>query len=102
MAVFRTENGKEMIVICGCAGGHGCGNSFRLRAERDEDGSWYIMTYMNNDWRRLMESRNIFQVIGRKLKKIWFIIRGKDYYYSDIVMDEIEFESFREYINGLQ
>lgn len=33
------------------------------------------------------------------MKKIWAIIRNKDYYYSEICMTRKDFETFREYIN---
>lgn len=39
---------------------------------------------MNGDWYR-DQNDSIFRIIGRKLKKIWAIIRNKDYYYSDVI-----------------
>ena len=38
-------------------------------------------------------------ILKEKLKKIWAIIRNKDYYYSDVVMNGEDFNRFKEYIN---
>lgn len=43
--------------------------------------------------------RFIWQVFKRKIKKIWCILRGKDYFYSDTIMSEADFEEFKKYIN---
>ena len=45
--------------------------------------------YYKNPWRA-------FKI---KMKKIWFILRGKDYCYSDTVMTKEDFEVFKEYVN---
>ena len=34
-----------------------------------------------------------------KLKKIWSIIRNKDFYYSEIIMSKEEFDKFRNALN---
>ena len=36
-----------------------------------------------------------------KLKKIWAIIRNKDFYYSDVIMKKDEFIEFKDYINSI-
>ena len=56
------------------------------------------MTYMNSNWYRDQDD-STFQILKKKIKKIWAIIRGKDYYYSDIVMSAKDFEKLKEYIN---
>lgn len=43
----------------------------------------------------------IFDVIKLKLKKIWAILRNKDFYYSEISMSREDFETFKEYINEI-
>ena len=39
--------------------------------------------------------------VWKKLKKIWAIIRNKDYYYSDVCMNKEQFEEFRAYIDSI-
>ena len=54
--------------------------------------------YMNGNWYRDQDDR-ILRCIGRKLKKIWAIIRNKEYYYSDVLMSRDDFEKYKEYVN---
>lgn len=45
------------------------------------------------------ETLNMFEALKTKLKKIWYIIRGKDYIYYDIEVDD---KAMRSFVNGLQ
>ena len=85
-----------MIVTCEC----GCHDVIHIRVDdTDKDYDHYaIQTYMNGNWYRDQDDR-VLRSIGRKLKKIWAIIRNKDYYYSDILMSREDFRKFKEYIN---
>lgn len=55
-------------------------------------------TCLNSNWYR-DQGKKMKYVIWDKLKKIWAIIRNKDFYYSEILMTRKDFETFREYIN---
>ena len=39
--------------------------------------------------------------LKEKLKRIWFIIRGKEYCYFDILIDEEELQEFKEFVARL-
>lgn len=96
MAVMVSEDKKELIVTCKC----GCQDAIHIKVDdEDKDSDYYaIQTYMNGNWYRDKNDR-ILRTIGRKLKKIWAIIRNKDYYYSDVLMSREDFKRFKEYIN---
>ena len=96
MAVFLTENKKEMIIDCKC----GCEDTIHIKVDdSDKDVNEYaIQTYMNSNWYRDQDDR-ILRVIGRKLKKIWAIIRNKDFYYSELILTKEDFKKYKEYIN---
>lgn len=96
MAVMISEDKKDLIVTCKC----GCQDAIHIKIDdEDKDADYYaIQTYMNGNWYRDQDDR-IFRTIGRKLKKIWAIIRNKDYYYSDVLMSCEDFKRFKEYIN---
>lgn len=103
MSVLKTNNDKELIVVCDC----GCEDGFHIKVEKDYyDGSdsdmdtFCYCTYLNGNWYR-DQGMTILDVIKLKLKKIWAIIRNKDFYYSDIRMTRKDFEVFREYINEI-
>ena len=96
MAVFISEDKKELIVTCGC----GCEDAIHITIEADEDTYEYaFMTYMNGKFYSEQE-RGLFRTIADKTKKIWAILRNKDYYYSDIRMSRADFEEFKRYINS--
>lgn len=96
MAVMISDDKKELIVTCGC----GCEDTIHIRVDdEDRDADYYaVQTYLSGNWYRDQDDR-VFRVIGRKLKKIWAIIRNKDYYYSEVTMTKEDFERYKEYIN---
>ena len=96
MAIMISDDKKDLVITCKC----GCQDTIHIWLDdEDKDADHYaIQTYMNGSWYRDQDDR-IFRTIGRKLKKIWAIIRNKDYYYSDVLMSCEDFERFKEYIN---
>lgn len=99
MSIFKTDDGKELIVSCRC----GCDNGIRMRIDKDlvegvedyEDYMW--LTYQSSNWYK--EQGGMFKCLAEKCKKIWTIIRNKDFYYSEVCMSKDDFEKFKEWIN---
>lgn len=103
MSVLKSDDGKELMVICKC----GC-DGLHIKLETDyvddndpERNLYCYATYMNSNWYR-DQDKKIQYVILDKLKKIWAIIQSKDFYYSEICMMRKDFETFREYINEVK
>lgn len=96
MAVMISEDKKDLIVTCNC----GCHDALHICIDDiDKDSGYYaLMTYMNGNWYR-DQGDKILRMIERKIKKIWAIIRNKDFYYSEITMNKENFCKFKEYIN---
>lgn len=40
--------------------------------------------------------------IKEKIKRIWYIIRGKEYCYFDILIDKDELQEFKEFVAKIQ
>lgn len=90
MAVLKNTKDNEIFIDCDC----GCGDSMRFHIDID-DYDWYaIMTRMKNAGKD-----SVWRTFCTKLKKIWAIIRSKDYYYNDILLTKEDYETFKEYIN---
>ena len=97
MAVLMTNDKKEIIVTCDC----GCKSAVNIQIEDMADlgdDQYAFLCFMkanyytecnNNPWRA-------FKI---KMRKIWHILRGKDYCYSDTIMTKEDFEEFKRYIN---
>lgn len=96
MAVLKNIDGNELMVDCLC----GCDTGIRLRVDKNDFDMYCFMTYTNGAFYK-EQGETIFGVLGKKLKKIWAIIRNKDYYYSEFVMNKSEFDMFREYLNNV-
>ena len=51
------------------------------------------MTYISGYWYKEQAG------FAKKLKKIWAIIRNKDFYYSEIILDKKEWEEYKKWVN---
>ena len=96
MSFMKSNDGKELYVDCMC----GCDDGIRIRIDKDDDNLYMIAILTNGNWYR-DQNDNILMCIGRKLKKIMAIIRNKDFYYSEIIMTEKDFNEFKEHINSI-
>lgn len=95
MAVFFNKAKDELIVNCNC----GCEDTVHLRIDTNDYDYYAIWTYLNGNF-YTDQNATVFKTIGKKLKKIWAIIRNKDYYYSDVVMNRAEFMELVDFINS--
>lgn len=96
MAVLRDLKGTEMYLDCAC----GCGDGVRIRFDKNDYDYYCLMTYTNSVFQQT-QSNTFWRRLRRKLTKIWAIIRGKDFYYSEIMMAKDEFEEFKRYIDEI-
>lgn len=48
------------------------------------------------------QGETMWHIFCKKLKKIWAIIRNKDFYYTEMMLTKDEFDEFREYINSIE
>lgn len=96
MALMISDDKKDLIATCKC----GCHDAVHITVDDTEKDSDYysVITYMNGNWYRDQDG-SFMRCIKRKLKKIWRIIRNKDYCYSEIMMSCKDFEQLKEYIN---
>lgn len=96
MSVLMTEDKKELIATCHC----GCDEGIRVavyQEDFDKD-SYAFVTYLKGHFYS-EQDRTLLKVLFWKLKKIWKILIGKDFYYSEIIMNKDEYEEFKRYIN---
>ena len=97
-ALFNSDK-SELIITCNC----GCEDAIHIKiAETEKDyGIYCYLTYMNSNWYREQDDK-LLRCIGRKLKKIWAILRNKDFYYSEIVMNKADLEEFKKFVNSIE
>ena len=102
MPILRSDDGKELIVTCHC----GCDEGVHIRIKQDlfegtdpKESYFAFVNCLSNNF--YTEQETVWSRIRLKMKKIWAILRNKDYYYSDVVMTYDEAKMFREYIKEM-
>lgn len=90
------EKQDNIYVDCHC----GCDEGLRIIIdEEDPYDLYFIVTLTSGNFYKEQENwRDRFKL---KCKKIWSIIRNKDFHYSEICMTKEEFEEFRTVINNV-
>lgn len=96
MSTLKNKDNTELFIDCNC----GCNEGIRFRIDKEDYDYYCFMTYTNGNFYR-DQDETLWKVFYKKLKKIWAIIRNKDFYYAEIFMNKNEFEEFKEYINGV-
>lgn len=94
---MKSKNGKDLIIDCNC----GCDEGLRMRISEYDDDSYCILSYTSGNFYK-DQNQTVGQVVSTKAKKIWRVLRNKDYCYSEIIMTKDEFKEFQEYIANLK
>lgn len=94
--IFQNKDKTEIMGTCTC----GCENGIRFRIMPDDDEFYSVLTYYSGNWYK-EQDMTCWNVIISKLKKIWAILRNKDFYYSEILFTKEESQEFKEYINEM-
>ena len=94
MAVLFNKDKNELIVCCKC----GCDAGMHIIVEPIE-GDYAYVSYLNGNF-YTEQNRSFLRVFADKAKRIWAIIRNKDYCYSDIIMDTKDWGAFKEFVNS--
>lgn len=99
MAVMKSKDGNDFVIDCNC----GCNDGIRFKFyqdEYDEDDICLIMSNIGCEF--YSRQRTILSKMKEKFKRIWFIIRDKEYQYFDITITKKDFEEFRQAIDKLK
>ena len=94
MSVLMTNDKKELITTCNC----GCDEGIRIKIYPEDNDTYSFMTYLKGHFYS-EQDRTLLRVLFWKLKRIWKILIGKDFYYSEIIMTKYEYKEFKGYIN---
>lgn len=91
MAVLTNSEEDELIVSCSCD----CNEGAYIKLDHDaETDDYAFMALANGNFYK--EQGHTFST---KLRKIWAVIRNKDFYYADICMSKEDFRRFKEWVN---
>ena len=88
MALFKNFDGDELTISCNC----GCDDGIHFKITDFGIDTFAFATFTNGNFYK-------DHVLKNKLKKIWAIIRNKDFYYSEIVFSKNDFKQFKDWIN---
>lgn len=95
--VFYNENETEKMVIdtCNC----GCGSVFHITRTTDDPEEYYISLHSSN-W--YSESTSAWDKFKTKMKRLWCVLRNKEYLYMDVCLTPQEFKEFTQKLEELQ
>lgn len=98
---YTNEESKEFVVMCDCGCSSGMhfkfGYDFFGKDRNGKDVSEYYISLVHS--RFYCESTKWRYTFKEKLKKIWYILRNKDYYYAEICLSPQEWEEFKKAVN---
>ncbi len=94
MAVLMTKDKKELIITCKC----GCENAYHLVIDPEDEDMYCFLCFLKADF-CTEGDKTPWRAFKTRMKKIWTILRGKDYCYSDTVMSKADYEEFKAYVN---
>lgn len=96
MVLCSKDGKKHLYIDCYC----GCDSGLRIRVDTLEHSDIYcFLSCTNSSWHT--EQIGCWKALTTKLRKIWAIIRNKDYVYSEICLTKQEFEDFKVFLNEL-
>lgn len=83
----------EYVTFCKC----GCGNGVVLKFDTEDD-ELSLQFVSDNFFMMKKKGKMSFR---EKMKRIWYIITGKEYCYFDIFIDKDELQKFKEFVARL-
>ena len=93
--MVANENNRDYkTMFCKC----GCGNGVVLKAYNDKDFGVSLQLVSNNFYTGRNNCRNSFK---EKVKRIWYILIGKEYCYFDLLIEPKELQEFKEFVAKL-
>lgn len=87
------KNDKN-VTFCKC----GCGNGVVLKADKDEDE--LSLQFVSDVFYCFTRNREKMS-IKERLKRIWYIVIGKEYCYFDILISKEELQEFKDFVSKL-
>ena len=95
MAIMKSKDGKNLIVDCNC----GCDEGLRIRINEFDEDTYAIIAYTSGNFYK-DQKLSCWSIFKLKCRKIWRIIRGKDYCYSEILVSKEEYNELKDFINN--
>ncbi len=84
-----------MALFCSC----GCHDGVVLKIDKDIDGKIAFLSLVSDKF--YSEQNGFFLRLGEKIKRIWRILRNKEYCYFEIVLKEKDIEEFKGFVNKM-
>lgn len=84
---------NEYVTFCKC----GCMDGVVLKADTEDNE--VSLQFVSDNFYTMQKNEKIS--LREKLKRIWYIIIGKEYCYFDILIDKDELPKFKEFVERL-
>ena len=87
-----TEDKTNLILDCKC----GCDDAIKFKVDADADIIMFATLLTSKFYSK---QENFIRRFADKVKRIWGVIRNKDYCYGEVVLTKEDFRAFKNYIN---
>ena len=94
--VYTNKDKTRILVNCNC----GCADGVEIILDKEDEDDFCSLQVVTSKW--YSEQDTAWRRIAKRLKRIWWMARGKDYYHCDVIMKKNEFDEFVEAINNLR
>lgn len=84
---------NEFFIQCNC----GCHNGLIFTWEDDVESLW--INVVESKW--YSEQQGVLKRIKEKLRRLWFVLRGKEYSLFEMVVEDNKLEEFKEFVASL-
>lgn len=95
MPALITKDKRELILDCKC----GCDDAIKFIVDLEDADHDIVMftTFLTGKW--FSNQETFKSKFVNKVKRIWGVLRNKDYCYAEQVLTKEDFKIFKEYIN---
>ena len=78
----------------------GCGNGFLVSLLFDDEEGYVTISTTTSGFMAMQGG--VLETIKNRIKSAWFMLRGKQYYLHDVILDKSEWKQFVKFINHIE
>lgn len=90
---LKSDDGQQAALFCSC----GCYNGVTMKFDKEDQ--TFFLSLVSDDF-YTMQTTALRRFV-EKIKRIWCVIRNKEYSYTEIVIEKDDLDAFKEFVANL-
>lgn len=97
MSVLTNKDKNEIVITCSC----GCKNGVHLEVRKsdDKDDDIAFLSLVSDKF--YSEQENFFRRFAEKIRRIWYVLRNKEYTYFEVCLKEKDIQEFKDFVSAI-